>query len=178
MRPLLLTVLVCLATLAFPAAALAARCTPPGTSGVDQYFETIPGASCNTAAPGSGPASGEPGAHNLSPGEARQLTSQGPAGRAVAGFVSSTAPPLRTGTSHSSAAHRPGGAHVGGSLTPPPAASGEENSVLGVLRPIVTGSGTGTGPLLPIALGVVVLLALASVVLRVGASRRRSADGP
>jgi hypothetical protein len=179
MRALWLTPLACLATIAFPAVAAAATCAPPGTSGVDQYYETIPGASCNTAAPGSGSgaASGKPGAHKLTPTEARQLTSQGPAGRAVVGFVSSTAPPLASGRSNSNAARRRRGAHALRRLTPPPAASGQENPVLGALRPIVTGAGTGTGPLLPIVLGAVALLALTTVLLRVRTSRRRSSPG-
>ena len=49
MRLVRLTLLACIAAVAFPAGAFAVRCAPPGNSGIDQYFETIPGASCNQA---------------------------------------------------------------------------------------------------------------------------------
>jgi hypothetical protein len=177
LRTATLTTAVCLAALAFPASATAIKCAPPGNSGVDQYFETIPGGSCNAGPPGSAPgsASGKPGAHNLSPAEARGLASHGAAGRAVATLVSSTAPPLPGGGSVAAGRHT--GAHSGGRsrralVIAPPTGHGA-NPIAGALRPIVTGSGTGSGPLLPIFLAAAALaLALVTILARWRAHRR------
>ena len=143
--------------------------------GIDQYYETIPGASCNVAPPGSAPGSGagQTGAHNLSHDEARGLASQGPAGRAVARFVGATAPPLPTRRATADGDHkgaRAGGRPAGGAHPAPPSGRGQ-NPIIAALRPIVTGSGTGTGPLLPIVAGAAALLALLMVALRVRGHR-------
>ncbi len=162
-----LGLLAAFVALALPAGALAVRCAPPGNSGIDQYFETIPGASCNQAPPGSGPASSSSGSQ-LTPGQRRQLTSLGPAGRAVAQFVAATAPAIE-GTGPSQA----GGSRAGGKraapiliAAAPPAASGEP-PVIGLLKPIVTGSAPGgVGIVLPIFLAAAVLLALVTLLRR------------
>jgi hypothetical protein len=159
-----LTVALFLAALVLPAGALAVTCAPPGNSGIDQYFETIPGASCNQAPPGSGPASSS-GASQLTPGQRRQLASLGPAGRAVAQFVAATAPAIE-GTGPSSP--QTGGKRASPILiaAAPPAASGE-SPIVGLLRPIVSGSAPGgVGILLPIFLAAALLLALVMVLRR------------
>ena len=51
---LCVALIACLGALALPAGALAVRCAPPGNSGVSQYYETIPGPSCNTGPGGHG----------------------------------------------------------------------------------------------------------------------------
>ncbi len=175
MRAVKLTVAALVAALGFPAGATAVECAPPGNSGVNEYFETIPGASCNVPPPGSGAGgSGAGGGHavGLAPGQRRQLAAQGPAGRAVARFVAATAPPI-AGTA---ASHRVGsgrGSHGAGATRPPaaalsaapPTASGQ-SPVAGLLKPIVSGSAPGgTGVALPIVLGAALLLAVA-VALR------------
>ena len=160
-----ITVALFVATLALPASALAVTCAPPGNSGIDQYFETIPGASCNQAPPGSGPA-GSPGASQLTPGQRRQLASLGPAGRAVAQFVAATAPAIE-GTGPPSS--QTGGKRAAPILiaAAPPATTGE-SPIMGLLKPIVSGSAPGgVGILLPIFLAAALLLAVVTVLRRI-----------
>lgn len=167
MRVVRPTLLACIAAVAFPAGAFAVRCAPPGNSGIDQYFETIPGASCNQAPPGSG-GTGSPGGTHLSPGQRRQLAALGPAGRAVAQFVAATAPAIEGTGPARDGGSRAGGRRAGPVLiaAAPPTASGEP-PVVGLLKPIVTGSASGgVGILLPIFLGAAVLLALVTVLRR------------
>ncbi len=167
MRVVRLTFLACIAAVAFPAGAFAVRCAPPGNSGIDQYFETIPGASCNQAPPGS-VGTGSSGGTHLSPGQRRQLAALGPAGRAVAQFVAATAPAIE-GTGPSQA----GGSRTGGKgaapvliAAAPPAASGQP-PVIGLLKPIVTGSASGgVGIVLPIVLAAALLLAVVTAMRR------------
>src|SRR3954452_19153689 len=61
---------------------------PPGNSGVDEYFETVPGSGGNTA-PGHGPGGGS----RLSPSVRRELARGGAEGRAVLKLAESTSPP-------------------------------------------------------------------------------------
>jgi LPXTG-motif cell wall-anchored protein len=88
-----LGILACGAALALPASAVAVKCAPPGNSGVDQYAETIPGASCN-GQPGSHHHHGAGGPGNgggfISPGTTHALSGQGGAGRAVQKLVANT----------------------------------------------------------------------------------------
>lgn len=147
--------LVCLGLLAlsWPAQALAAKCAPPGTSGVAQYIETIPGGSCNHRTGGRG--HGHGGA--LPPGAQSALTSEGPAGREVANLV------LSTGT-----APRPRSPQSRSSVGP---VSGQ-SWPSGLLHPVLAGSSSGgMGPLL------LILLSLALVIALVLAAFRRARPG-
>jgi hypothetical protein len=177
MKPWTLAAL-CFAVLAFPAGASAAKCAPPGVSGVNQYFETIPGANCNQSLPTtrphhphggalSGGGSGKTGGGRpLAPGTARQLAAQGGAGQAVAQLVVSTgtAPGQssgRTGTSGSSSGASSGGS--GGKASTYQASS--RGPISALLHPIVSGSGS-TGFLLPLFLAAVVVAVLTIVIVR------------
>ena len=166
MRVVRLTLLACIAAAAFPAGASAVRCAPPGNSGIDQYFETIPGASCNQAPPGSVGTGGSGGTH-LSRGQSRQLAALGPAGRAVAQFVAATAPAIEgTGPSPAGGSPAAGSARLVLIAAAPPAAAGQP-PVIGLLRPIVSGSAPGgVGIVLPIVLAAVLLLAVVTVLRR------------
>ncbi len=156
------------ALLALPGSALAGRCAPPGVSGVNQYYETVPGSGCNLS-PGGGGGSHH-GGGSLPPGTAGTLGSQGTAGQAVLALVraTGTAPGSRgrRGRTHSSrlagasAANSAAGSRV-------PEASGS-SPVAALLRPLA-GQDGGLGPLLPAVLGLV----LAAVVLTVLIRRRR-----
>jgi hypothetical protein len=132
--------------------ALAAKCAPPGTSGVSQYIETIPGAGCNRTPP-QGRSRGTDG--TLPRGAAASLTRQGPAGQAVAHLVQTTGTAPR---------HRPsakGGATTGRVFGRSLGAVSGQSWLAALLRPVLRGSGSGgLGSLLPIVLGLALLIAL------------------
>src|SRR5437870_4393524 len=148
----------CLAGIALPADALAGHCAPPGISGVDQYFETVPGAGCNqggTGGAGNGPGHGRGG--NLPSSTSHLLASQGAAGRAVQRLVATTGPVgarssgrhgIKAG-SHPSGSNR-GRPQPGSSLNinaPTPSGRGFFSALV---HPIVSGSAAGgVGILLP-----------------------------
>jgi hypothetical protein len=178
-----LSVLACsVAALALPNGALAAKCAPPGNSGVDEYAETVPGVSCSH--PSAGPGSGGGHGQNLSPATGRELSAQGPAGAAVARLVSSTAP--SSGGNSASGSSASGGSTTSGSggsgsasarvgtpgnapgaqITSPPASGRSPLSAL--VHPIVTGSASGgVGVLLPVFLAVAAaLILLGATILR------------
>ena len=142
--------LVCGALLALPAGAGAAVCAPPGNSGVGQYLEVVPGASCNHK---TGGPSGTHGG-SLPPGTAHQLSSQGGAGQAVAALVRST------GTAPRGSAHR-SGTHTAAV----PSAPGR-SLLPALLHPIVSGSGGGLGVLLPLLLAAALIAVGAAALLR------------
>jgi hypothetical protein len=163
------------AAFTFPAGALAATCAPPGTSGVDQYFETVPGIGCSV--PSSGPGGPAGGGHRLPPGTTRQLGAQGRAGRAVERLFSSTGAAsgsARLGSGGSGAAR----AVRGPALSPAPpgvtARSADGRSLpWALLHPIVAGSPVdGAGVLLPIFLACALLIAVCAMLLRLRPLRR------
>jgi hypothetical protein len=151
-----------------------AVCVPPGASGVSQYFETIPGASCNQK-PGTG---GRRGGGGLPPGTARKLASQGPAGASVAQLVASsgTAPPPPAGRRGASGAHArarhgqgSGGRGALGGARLPAVRAG--SPLAAVIHPLVSGSGGGGGPLLAYLLAAAALVIVAVALLRARRAR-------
>ncbi|MEA2156465.1 MAG: hypothetical protein QOE11_2605 [Solirubrobacteraceae bacterium] len=145
----LLSALVALLLLALPAAAMAAPGSqtnaPPGNSAIDEYLETVPGATGNQrprppAAAGTAP--------RLTAAQRARLERLGPDGRAVAAVVESTAPAhatLKPGTAVPSATGRsPLGEVLG-------AAAGQGGGGMGALLPAI---------LLASLLGVITLVVL------------------
>lgn len=169
MRVAWLTVPVCLAALAFPAHAAVIKCVPPGDSAADQYYETIPGGSCNAPPPKCGAAGVHP--RRLSPAEVRQLDSEGAAGRAVPGLVSSSAPPRSAGPSVSPTA---AGANPVVALGRLMFTGSSTGSVASVAPSTCPSSGSGASLLLPILLAVALAGAIAAALMR----RNRAQPSP
>jgi hypothetical protein len=170
MKACLLAV-ACAAALALPASALGAKCAPPGNSGVNQYYETIPGASCNQA-PGAG--GGHHGGGSLPGGTSRKLAAQGAAGKAVQALVSSsgTAPAASRSSGHKAPAGGASGNGARGVLAPPAVGA---NPLSALLHPILhPSSSSGLGIFLPVLLAVALALALAWTVRSVLRRRRLS----
>ena len=174
----------CASALAFPAGALAGHCAPPGVSGVDQYFETVPGPGCNQGSTGGGGGNGHGhgGGGQLPPGTGRQLAAQGAAGAAVKRLVATTGPAGATGNranggqgvngSGTSSKSGKNGAHKGATQpvssvnvhVPPVAGRGLLSALL---HPIVSGSASGgAGILLPVFLAIALALGIGAMVLR------------
>lgn len=148
--------------LAFPASAAAIKCAPPGNAGVDQYYETVPGSSCNagTSGPGTGPGSGGHG--SLPAGTRSQLSAQGPVGQAVTRLVNgggNGAPAPRGSGGRSGATS---GSRAGLALS----AEGR-GPFSALLDPLLSGSSSGgLGVLLPVFLGGVLVLVLVAAAAR------------
>jgi hypothetical protein len=172
-----LLLIACIAALvAFPAGSLAASCAPPGNAGVNQYVETVPGASCGHSTTSGG---GHQGGGTLPPGTGAQLANQGSVGNAVKRLVASSGVTSRgsgsgaagsgTGKTHSKSSGKSAGipaANVSGSGRDP---------LSGLVHPVLTGSSSGgIGVLLPVLLGSALALALLLTVLR----RRFHSTGP
>lgn len=162
--PRVLPALVALLVLALPGVAGAqATNAPPGNSAIDEYLETVPGASGDQRprkrerSPGS----------VLTPAERARLERLGPDGSAVANATEATAPAPARG------AERAAKPSAGTSGKEGVDSRGESRSPLSAVVDAAKGSdgGGGMGVLLPVILlasllGVVLLLAL----------RRRSAS--
>ena len=151
--------------LASPAAALGANCAPPGTSGVVEYLETIPGASCSAPFPGAG--SGARGS-GLTPGTARALQAQGSAGLAVERLVAATGTVGQLGGRGSAAGgtSRGRGDHGQSAGSGNASARGQSlpSALVGPVAP--GGSGDGSGLLVPIFVATALLLAAGIIVSR------------
>jgi hypothetical protein len=171
-----LSMVVCLVALALPASSMAATCAPPGVAGVDQYFETVPGANCNHSSGGGG---GHHGGGSLPPGTSAQLSKQGAVGTAVKQLVASSGVSGNSGGSGSTAGGS-GNGHSkssGKSVVVPTAnlSGSGRNPLSGLLHPVLTGSSSGgIGVLLPVLLASALALALLVTVLR----RRFHSAGP
>ncbi|MEA2266092.1 MAG: hypothetical protein QOE27_1675 [Solirubrobacteraceae bacterium] len=165
---------ILLATASVAGAAARQTLAPPGNSGVDQYFETVPGAGGNVgvrplpaSAPTSAAGSGAPG--RAASGQARALARFGADGRAAAAVAAATRPagPGRPGSGSGSG---PGSGPGPRGFAPPPKPTGAASALLTVLG----GSDQGG---LGIAFPLVLAGALAGAVL-VLALRRRSPRPP
>jgi hypothetical protein len=139
-----------LAALALPSAAAAAGSNaPPGNSGVDQYFETIPSAGGNhPAARGA-----KPGAGGLSAAERRRLAAAGPTGAAAADLAAANAP--RRARHHAPA----------GTTAPLPSAAGR-SPFSAALHAVSGSDSSGLGILLPLILGATLLAGILAVAVR------------
>jgi hypothetical protein len=175
-----LSLVACLvvAGLAFPASSLATSCAPPGNAGVDQYFETVPGANCNHSSGGGG---GHHGGGSLPPGTSTQLSKQGAVGNAVKQLVASSGVGSNSaGTGSAAGGSGNGNGHSkssGKSVVIPTAnlSGSGRNPLSGLLHPVLTGSSSGgIGVLLPVLLGSALAVALLMTVLR----RRFHSTGP
>jgi hypothetical protein len=152
MRRSLAPLVLVLAALTLPSAAAAAGSNaPPGNSGVDQYFETIPSAGGNhPAARGA-----KPGAGGLSAAERRRLAAAGPAGAAAADLAAANAP--RRARHH----------HGPGATTTAPLPSAAGRSPFSTALHAVSGSdSSGLGILLPLILGATLLAGILAVAVR------------
>jgi hypothetical protein len=155
-----------------PSQAFALRLTPPGKSGSDQYFETIPTSAGNAAPPqGGGSGSGAGGAlSHLSQGRAgsKGLAHLGKDGQAAASLAAATAP--TNGAAGGTAGGTAGGSSAG---------SHGLNSVQGEstsrgIADALTGSDTGgIGLVLPLLLGTSLIMAIG-----LAAWRLRRGSGP
>jgi hypothetical protein len=163
---------IVLATAAVAGAATQQTLAPPGNSGVDQYFETVPGAGGNVGVrpppppPAPTPTSTStstagPGTPGRGSGGQAQTTHArfGADGRAAAAVAAATRPSVPVGSA-------PGA----GGFTPPPRPTGALSPLLTVLGGSDQG---GLGIVFPVALAA----ALAGAVL-VLALRRRSPRSP
>jgi hypothetical protein len=146
--------LVALALIALPTGAVAQTNAPPGNSAIDEYLETVPGATGNQRprAPGTGGGTSKP---TLTPAQRARLERLGPDGKALADAVDATAP-----------APAPAGAKVTGSAPQPPTAQGR--APLSELLDVATGDdgGGGMGIVLPAILVATLLGVIALVVAR------------
>jgi hypothetical protein len=140
----------------------AIKCAPPGVSGVSQYYETVPGSSCDH--PSSGPGSGSGTGGSLPSGTSKQLSKSGAVGAAVKKLVvsSGTTGTKATGSGARSSSGGSGTSNVGTAIN----GSGR-GPLSAVLHPILTGSSSGgLGVLLPILLGAALVLVLFVTLLR------------
>lgn len=147
-----LVALVALA-LAFPAASLAQAPqtnAPPGNSAIDEYLETVPGATGNAP---PRPLEGSDGGGGLSAAERARLEALGPDGETLANAVDATSPAKPKGSSTSSE---------------PAAPQGDGRSPLDAVAGTIGGSdgGDGMGIVLPAILIGSLLAAIAFVLLR------------
>ncbi len=146
--------------LALPAAAVAQDSptnAPPGNSAIDEYLETVPGASGNKRPrePGQGG-----GGSALTPAQRAQLESRGPEGKTLADAVD--------GTSSEASGNDKGTTNESATL------KSEGRSPTGKVLGTVSGSdgGAGMGVILPAILIAALLAAIAFVALR----RRRASS--
>ena len=161
--------------LAAPGQALGLTVAPPGHSGSDQYFETVPTSSGN-AAPPAGPA-GKGADRSIdrlghSRGALNKLSHMGTAGQAAASLAASTAPSL-TGSA------RNGGTGSGSGTGLAPAGAGldqpQGDGAASALASALTGSDQGgLGWILPFGL----LAAFVAALLLAATRVRRGSEPP
>jgi hypothetical protein len=157
-----------------PSQAFALRLTPPGKSGTDQYFETIPTSAGNAAPPqggGGGSGSGDHALSQLGQGGAgaRSLAHLGKDGQAAASLAAATAPTNGAGRGAASGSARgtgPAGSHGLNALQ-------GESASRGIADALTGADAGGIGLVLPLLLGTSLILAVG-----LGAWKLRRGSGP
>lgn len=167
--------LVSAAVIAAPADAFAIVLAPPGKSGADQYFETVPTSAGNAAPPAGGSAS--PGQSLAGIGQggagARTLARLGADGQAAAGLAAATSP-TPPGHAGANAGNGSGSRRTASSPSGASSQGSANGSATGGLVDTLTGSDSGgIGLVLPLLMLVSLLGAIA---LGFGL-RRRSTPG-
>lgn len=113
---LLSAILIALVLLTVPQAAAAqapSTNAPPGNSAIDEYLETVPGATGNQS-PRSPSDGTEPGRAALTRAQRERLERAGPDGEALANLVDATSPAAKSSQSdEAAAATEPGRSPVG-----------------------------------------------------------------
>jgi hypothetical protein len=153
-----------------PSQAFALSLTPPGKSGTDQYFETIP-TSAGNAAPPQGGAGGGHALSQLGQGGAgvKGLGHLGNDGQAAASLAAATAPTIGAGRGAASGSARgtgPAGSHGLNALQ-------GESASRGIADALTGADAGGIGLVLPLLLGTSLILAIG-----LGAWRLRRGAGP
>lgn len=174
--PLLLVLLL---SLTVPAQALGVVLAPPGKSGADQYFETVPTAGGNAAPPQSGTSfsgrgTGTSALNRLGHGRAGAtgLARLGKTGQAAAALAAGTAPAPASGSGAAGTGR--GGSRSGQiqSLSIPPG-----QSTASALGRLLGGSDLGgLGFLLPLLLVTALVAALAAGIVMLLSRRGRPPD--
>jgi hypothetical protein len=157
-----------------PSQAFALSLTPPGKSGTDQYFETIPTSAGNAAPPqgrGGGAGSGDRALSQLAQGGAgaRSLAHLGKDGQAAASLAAATAPTNGAGRGAGSGSARgtgPAGSHGLNALQ-------GESASRGIADALTGSDPGGIGLVLPLLLGTSLILAIG-----LAAWRLRRGSGP
>jgi hypothetical protein len=158
--PRVLAALVALALIA-PAAAFAQTpqtSAPPGNSAIDEYLETVPGAT-GSQRPRTPAAGGGAGKATLTPAQRARLERLGPDGKVLADAVDATAPAPTpaAGAGAGATARKPA----------PEALTAQGRSPFSEVLDAATGrDGGGMGALLPVILLVTLLGAIAIVIAR------------
>jgi hypothetical protein len=140
---------------------------PPGNSGVDQYFESVPGAGGNRPSATQGGPAGRP----LSPAAKRRLERLGADGRAAAAAAQATAPPAASGAKNGRKGSRSNDNGSGGHQQVLGTRSEGRTAPVAAVKAL-TGSGNGgMGIFLPLVLMASLVLAGAYLIARRRAPR-------
>jgi hypothetical protein len=137
---------------------------PPGNSAIDEYLETVPGAS-GDATPRPPRADG--GAGTLSPQQRAELRAHGTEGEILSRVVDATTPPETAPAS----APAPAPANARTPVTPHAASAGRSPVAATLAAATGSDSGSSLGPFLPAILLVSLLAVIALVAI--GRSQRR-----
>lgn len=162
-----LALIACLVLAGCPSALAQAVNAPPGNSGVDEYFETVPGSGGNQP-----PRNGRRGGARLPPRVRRELAAQGAEGKAALKLAESTGPvaaPRRDRSPGSGSRSRSQAA------APKDGAGSQSASAGGAVRAVRDALGGSDDGGMGLTLPLILLATLALAIVRLVFLRRRRA---